>query len=104
MRELPLVDPRLADSDDITNSGHVFLFKWLYERWSEDAARHIIFQFLSFYAFLIVGFGFLYVMMRSTSTLRSQMRELRKDVALMISEQKQRKYSLDDYARQPLSF
>ena len=33
-----------ADTDAITDSGHVYLFAWLYERWSDDAARHIIWQ------------------------------------------------------------
>ncbi|PNH04237.1 hypothetical protein TSOC_009610 [Tetrabaena socialis] len=48
-----------------TESGSL-LVRWLSETWSE-AGRGVVQQFLVFYALMLVGFGFLFLMMRSTT-------------------------------------
>ncbi len=48
-------------------AAQAFVLKWLKDGPWGEAAQHIIWQFLVFYAFLLVGFGFLYLMLRSTS-------------------------------------
>ncbi|EFJ42757.1 hypothetical protein VOLCADRAFT_107105 [Volvox carteri f. nagariensis] len=57
-----------AQVDDETEiqPGTVFLLKWLAETWGE-AGKGVVQQFLVFYALMLVGFGFLYLMMRSTA-------------------------------------
>lgn len=81
--------------DEPLGSGHAFLLKWFREEWTHnEAAQHVLWQFVVFYAFLLVGFGFLYLMIRSTSKLR----EIRKDVVDTLRAQNQRRFDLENYS------
>ncbi|KXZ47542.1 hypothetical protein GPECTOR_34g701 [Gonium pectorale] len=83
----------ISESDTVEiEPGTVFLLKWLAETWGE-AGKGVVQQFLVFYALMLVGFGFLYLMMRNTQ----QLRELRKDIAETLREQKNRKFDEEAY-------
>ncbi|KAG2495471.1 hypothetical protein HYH03_006416 [Edaphochlamys debaryana] len=85
----------VIDDEDI-QPGTVYLLKWLAETWGE-AGRSVIEQFLVFYALMLVGFLFLYFMMRSTT----QLRELRKNIAETLREQRNRKFDEEAYRNLP---
>uniref|UniRef100_A0A7S0WZ80 Uncharacterized protein n=1 Tax=Chlamydomonas leiostraca TaxID=1034604 RepID=A0A7S0WZ80_9CHLO len=73
-------------------TGHVFLLRWFKEGPWGEAARNVIWQFIFFYAILLIGFGFLYMMIRSTA----QLREIRKNVAEALRAQQAKKFGVDD--------
>ncbi|KAG1662057.1 hypothetical protein FOA52_005304 [Chlamydomonas sp. UWO 241] len=85
------------DEDDISASGHVFLLQWLHEKWSTDAARNIMWQFLVFYGLLLCGFLFLWMMIRSTGQMRSKLKEVRRNVAELVRQQREQPFDLDAY-------
>jgi hypothetical protein len=56
----------------VSESGHVYLFRWLVDKWSTEAAKHVVQQLAIFYIFILIGFIFLYLMIRSTSQMRAK--------------------------------
>ncbi|GIL78044.1 hypothetical protein Vretimale_7402 [Volvox reticuliferus] len=81
-----------VDEDTEIQPGTVFLLKWLAETWGE-AGKGVVQQFLVFYALMLVGFGFLYLMMRSTA----QLREIRRNIAETLREQNRRNFDEEAY-------
>mmetsp|Transcript_14422 Transcript_14422/g.31224 ORF Transcript_14422/g.31224 Transcript_14422/m.31224 type:complete len:104 (-) Transcript_14422:703-1014(-) len=83
--------------DDISLSGHVFLLKWLYEKWGDESTKAVVFQFLIFYVLMLIGFVFLYLMIKSTGQVRSKLKEIRRNVVEALDAESHRKWDLDDY-------
>ena len=42
MRAARISATDIIQSDEISQSGHVYLFAWLQSRWSSEAAKHIM--------------------------------------------------------------
>ncbi|GFR44652.1 hypothetical protein Agub_g5942 [Astrephomene gubernaculifera] len=78
--------------EETIQPGTVFLLKWLAETWGETG-KGVVQQFLVFYALMLVGFLFLYFMMRSTA----QLREIRRNIAETLREQRNRKFDEEAY-------
>ncbi len=36
--------PSKFDTDEIASSGHIYLFRWLHDKWNDEAAKHIFWQ------------------------------------------------------------
>ncbi|KAG2428790.1 hypothetical protein HXX76_011490 [Chlamydomonas incerta] len=79
-----------------SRTGTVFLLKFLAETWGESG-KAVVQQFLVFYALMLVGFLFLFLMMRSTT----QLREIRKNIAETLREQRNRKFDEEAYRNLP---
>lgn len=84
------------EAEDLEHSGHIFLFRFIADTWS-DTAKQVMSQVLPFYVLMLVGFILLYWTMRSTAKLQ----ELRRSVAATIGEERKRRFDLDDYKSMP---
>eukprot|EP00200_Dunaliella_tertiolecta_P005490 CAMPEP_0202341884 /NCGR_PEP_ID=MMETSP1126-20121109/2685_1 /ASSEMBLY_ACC=CAM_ASM_000457 /TAXON_ID=3047 /ORGANISM="Dunaliella tertiolecta, Strain CCMP1320" /LENGTH=108 /DNA_ID=CAMNT_0048932759 /DNA_START=58 /DNA_END=384 /DNA_ORIENTATION=- len=100
-QELDVLD-KLGESESLTaeeprSLGAILIHRYFFEGLGGKGAKHILFQFLFFYAILLVGFVCLYVMFKSTQQIRSGVKNLKKNVGETLRAQHARRFTEDDY-------